>query len=157
MRNKKLFSVIIAGSIILIVLSGYKLFKSKTTPPFKNTADEPRQENHTEKIDGKKVSILSTNPDPLNETIIQSDQTIEITFSNPIENTGEFKHRIEPKPDYKLELTQERKTIKIIPVKPFELGITFTLFISPETKFDGGARLSEEKNYHFKTVKFIGF
>lgn len=116
---------------------------SPTLQPSINTAtDSPR--------------IVSTKPEPLEEAIIAADQIIEITFNRPLENVGEFKSKIEPKIDYKVELSSDRKTAKIIPLKSFELGSTYTLFIGPESKFDGAGRWGEEKIYHFQTIKYRG-
>lgn len=103
-----------------------------------------------------KPQIVSTKPDPLNENIVSATEEIEITFNRALENVGEFKSRIEPKVEYKVELSGDRKTAKIIPAKPYNLGTTYTLFIGPETKFDGVGRWGEEKVYHFKTIKYTG-
>lgn len=104
----------------------------------------------------EKPQIISTKPDPLEEAIISAAEIVEITFNRPLENVGEFKSRIEPKIDYKIELSGDRKTAKIIPAKPYNLGATFTLFIGPDTKFDGVGRWGEEKIFHFKTINYRG-
>jgi len=103
-----------------------------------------------------KPQIVSTKPDPLDNNIITATDIIEITFNRSLENTGEFKLRIEPEIDYKVELSGDRKTAKIIPSKPYALGTTYTLFIGPETKFDGVGRWGEEKIFHFRTIKYTG-
>ena len=103
-----------------------------------------------------KPQIVSTKPNPLDETIVSATEIVEITFNRPLENVGEFKSRIEPKIDYKVELSGDRKTAKIIPAKPYQLGTTYTLFIGTETKFDGVGRWGEEKIYHFKTITYRG-
>lgn len=103
-----------------------------------------------------KPTIISTKPDPLEENIVSVTDTVEITFNRPLENVGEFKSRLEPKIEYKVELSSDRKTAKIKPVKSFLLGTTYTLFIGPETKFDGVGRWGEEKIYHFKTITYRG-
>ncbi|MBU1031839.1 hypothetical protein KKE03_02890, partial [Patescibacteria group bacterium] len=100
--------------------------------------------------------IVSTKPDPLEDTIIPATATIEITFNRPLENVGEFKLRMEPKIDYKIELSGDRKTAKIIPVKPYQLGTTYTIFIGTETKFDGVGRWGEEKIFHYRTISYRG-
>ncbi len=69
---------------------------------------------------------------------------------------GAFKSRLDPKIDYKVELSSDRKTAKIKPVKGFLLGTTYTLFIGTETKFDGVGRWGEEKIFHFKTITYRG-
>lgn len=156
-KNFKKVSLIIL-IIFLIVIAIYPVKKLLSKQP--QEANNPpgtssnQQSKETTQSDSKKVSIVSTNPDPLDNIIINSGQVIEINFSNPLENTGEFKHRITPAADYKLELTGDRKTLKIVPVKPYELGNEFTLVISPETKFDNGARMEHEAIYHFHTVAF---
>ena len=103
-----------------------------------------------------KPQIVSTKPSPLDENIVSAVEVIEITFNRPLENVGEFKVKMEPDIEIKAELSGDRKTAKIIPVKPYELGTTFTLRIGPETKFDGVGRWGEEKVYHFKTIKYTG-
>ncbi len=157
--NKKLIFIAILG-VILIVGGNFAINKvisktavnTPTTPPSdtKQVAPAPQASS------SNKVAIVSTNPNPLDENIIGGNDTIEITFNRPLENVGEFKVRIEPKVDFKVELSSDRKTAKIIPVKPFELGTTYTLFIGPETKFDGVGRWGEEKIFHFKTIRYTG-
>lgn len=136
--------------VVIIILIGLVVTKKPTTevdtvastPPPVNQNESPR--------------IVSTKPDPLEEAIISATEIVEITFNRPLENVGEFKSRIEPKIDYKVELSGDRKTAKIIPEKPYELGTTYTLFIGTETKFDGVGRWGEEKIYHFKTIRYRG-
>lgn len=100
--------------------------------------------------------IVSTKPSPLEEAVISANEALEITFNRPLENVGEFKSKIEPKIDYKVELSSDRKTAKILPVEPYELGLTYTLFIGTETKFDGVGRWGEEKIFHFQTIPYRG-
>ncbi|HBQ51021.1 TPA: hypothetical protein DD690_03500 [Candidatus Daviesbacteria bacterium] len=101
--------------------------------------------------------LISTKPNPLDDTIVSSTEIIELTFSRPLENVPEFKIKIEPKTDYKIELSGDKKTVKIIPATPFELGTTYTLFILQNSKFEGGGRLPKELTFHFRTVKYRGF
>lgn len=103
-----------------------------------------------------KPQIVSTKPDPLEGTIISASDTIEISFNRPLENVGEFKVRLDPMAEFKLELSGDRKTGKIIPVKPYELGAGYTIFIGPESKFDRVGRWGEEKIFHFRTIKYRG-
>lgn len=101
--------------------------------------------------------IVSTSPSPLNDTIILPPTTVEIHFNRPLENAGEFKHKLEPKVNYQVKLSDDRKTAKIIPNPTFALGTTYTLFIyANETKFDGGKRLNQDYTYHFKTIEYKG-
>lgn len=120
----------------------------------KNPASVVNQTSSTSQNDTP--HIVSTNPDPLEDNIVSSTQTIEITFNRSLENIGEFKLRIDPKIDVKVELSPDRKTAKIIPKKPLKLGVTYTLFIGTDTKFDGVGAWGQEKIYHFKTVTYRG-
>lgn len=147
-QRKNLITVVVI--VVIIILIGLVVTKKPTTevdtvastPPPVNQNESPR--------------IVSTKPDPLEDTIVSATEIVEITFNRPLENVGEFKSRIEPKIDYKVELSGDRKTAKIIPEKPYELGTTYTLFIGTETKFDGVGRWGEEKIYHFKTIRYRG-
>lgn len=135
--------------IIILVIAGL-MWKNKTVPPSNSNKATSAPSS------SDKPQIISTKPNPLDENIVSANETIEITFNRPLENTGEFKLRLEPKIEYKVELSGDRKTARIIPLKPFFLGTTYTLFIGPETKFDGAGRWGEEKVYHFKTITYKG-
>lgn len=101
--------------------------------------------------------VVSTNPNPLDEAIIFPSQTVELTFNFPLENVGEFKHKLEPTVEYEIKLSDDRKTVKISPKKSFQLGTTYTLSIQAnETKFDGKKRLPGDITYHFKTIEYKG-
>lgn len=139
--------------IIVVLFLGFILSKNYQQKPTLSTSSEPKKAVVSE---NKKPKIVSTKPDPLEEAVVSAADIIEITFNRPLENVGEFKNRIEPKIDYKVELSGDRKTAKIIPVKPLELGLSYTLFIGTETKFDGVGRWGEEKIFHFRTIKYRG-
>lgn len=144
---KKDIKIIIIIIVITIILTAAFLWKSRTfTPP--PPSSTPSQTD--------KPRIVSTKPDPLEENIISATEVVEITFNKTIENVGEFKVKIEPEIEYKVELSGDRKTAKIIPLKPYQLGTTYTLFIGTETKFDGVGRWGEEKVFHFRTIKYTG-
>lgn len=148
---KKFIVVIIL--IIIIIVIFFIVFSRKNqtavTPPLPNQPSSVSSSTD-------KPQVVSTKPDPLEENIISATEIVEITFNRPLENVGEFKVRIEPKIDYKVELSSDRKTAKILPVKPYALGTTYTLFIGTETKFDGVGRWGEEKIFHFRTIKYSG-
>ncbi len=139
--------------IIILALISVFFWIKKTTVAKPNTSTKPAaqasQSNESPKI-------VSTKPDPLDKTILSSTQEIEITFNRPLENVGEFKIRIEPKVDFKLELSQDRKTGKIKPTNPYELGTTYTVFIGSDTKFDGVGAWGQTKTFQFKTIKYSG-
>ncbi len=148
MKNSKLILVI----ILLILLTAGIIYFIKT----QGTKSQPAVSQDSPSTQTESAQILSTKPDPLENSIIAASDPVEITFNKPLQNIGELKIRIEPKVEFKIELSSDRKTGKIIPLKPLELGITYTLFIGPETKFDGMGNWGMEKIYHFKTVKYTG-
>lgn len=139
--------IALVGSIIAVILILFYLKSLLTSPPA--TQPTPATQNELPKI-------VSTQPEPLDDAIVSVEQIIEITFNRSLENVGEFKVRLEPQVDYKVELSGDRKTAKIKPTKPYQLGTTYTLFIGPETKFDGVGRWGEEKVFHFRTIKYTG-
>lgn len=140
---KKNIKLIIFIIFIIVIILGFRQDKPSSSPPPASQPDAPR--------------LISTKPDPLEDTIIAADQIIEITFSHALENVPEFKTKIEPKIDYQIELSADKKTAKIIPEALFELGTTYTLFITQDSKFEGGGRLPQELNFHFRTVRYRGF
>jgi len=145
---KKSIVIVIVIAIIFFIM--FRLKGESLPVPTPSTVPSPTISSQ------EKPQIVSTKPDPLEEAIISTAEIIEITFNRPLENVGEFKNRIETKIDYKVELSGDRKTAKIIPVKPYSLGTTYTLFIGSESKFDGVGRWGEEKVFHFKTVNYRG-
>lgn len=148
--SKKIIIIAITALIFISLIAIVNFKKTVPTNPSDNVV-QPSQINSNDK-----PQIVSTKPDPLEETIISAGDTVEITFNRPLENVGEFKSRFEPKIEYKVELSSDRKTAKILPVKPYALGTTYTLFIGTETKFDGVGRWGEEKIFHFRTVAYRG-
>lgn len=139
--------------IILITLTGLVVFF--VTKNIRKT-DSPKPTAQSVNADSDEPRIVSTKPDPLNETIIPASQVIEITFNKPLQNVPEFKVRIEPKVDFKVELSFDRKTAKITPLKPLGLGTAYTLTINPDTKFDGVGNWGQTKDFHFRTIKYRG-
>ncbi|MEK7616555.1 MAG: Ig-like domain-containing protein [Patescibacteria group bacterium] len=139
---------------IIIVLTAAYIFLSQEDKPIpegsqQSTAPMAISENEPPKI-------VSTKPDPLEGSIVSAKETVEIRFNKPLENAPEFKHRIDPEIEYNLELSFNRKTVKITPKKEFELGTTYTLFIHQDAKFEGGERLDGEKVFHFRTIQYSG-
>lgn len=147
MLSKKLWLVI----IILILLGGFILKKEALKPkqPVPATPANSQSQNEGPRL-------ISTKPDPLENAVIPASGQIEITFNKPLQNIGEFKSRIEPKIDYKVQLSDDRKTAKVVWAKPLDLGTTYTFFIEPDTKFDGVGNWGQEKIFHFQTIKYTG-
>lgn len=149
----KLSKIVIILLLVILGIGLFFVFKKGASPE----PSQPQIQNSPAPVDPKgPPKIVATKPDPLEDNIISATDIIEITFNRPLENVGEFKSRIEPKIDYKVELSGDRKTAKILPAKPYQLGSTFTLFIGTETKFDGVGRWGEEKIFHFKTITYRG-
>lgn len=150
MTKKVLIFLVLTVTTVLI----FYFYKKSTH--VNNLAPAPQE--IPKQIDASKdpPKIVSTKPDPLEEAIISATDIVEITFNRPLENVGEFKSHIEPKIDYKVELSGDRKTAKIMPAKPYQLGTTYTLFIKPDTKFDGVGDWRQDKTFHFKTITYRG-
>lgn len=140
---------------VLIVIGAILIYNFQNLLPSKSQSQKPIEQTPAPS-QNESPEIVSTKPDPLEDTIITATEIIEITFNRPLENVGEFKLRMEPKIDYKLELSGDRKTAKIIPVKPYHLGTGYTIYIGTETKFDGIGRWGEEKIFHYRTIKYTG-
>lgn len=147
-QRKNLITAVII--VVMIILIGLVVTKKPTIEMDTVTSSSPPVNQN------ESPRIVSTKPDPLEDTIVSATDIVEITFNRPLENVGEFKSRIEPKIDYTVELSGDRKTARIIPKKPYELGATYTLFIGTETKFDGVGRWGEEKIFHFRTIRYRG-
>lgn len=149
MNKKIILLLVIFLALGIGLIYGKKIYNKPDVNPTEVKQDTPASANEPPRI-------VSTNPDPLEDNIISSTQTIEISFNRSLENVGEFKLRIEPKINIKIELSEDRKVARIIPVKPFELGTTYTIFIGPDSKFDGVGAWGQEKIFHFKTIKYTG-
>lgn len=145
--------------IIFLLLGGVLIFFFQTTynnkPKAETTPVTPTSPPNSVSPNNP-PQIISTKPDPLEDNIISSAEEIDITFNRSLQNSAEFRVRMEPETDLKVELSGDRKTARIIPSKPYPLGTTFTLFISPETKFDGVGSWGQEKVFHFRTIKYTG-
>ena len=123
----KIIAVIVAIGAILIAVFQFGLGGNGTPRPSEiSQSDSP--------------VVTATNPAAMKEkktVVVLPTQPIEITFNQPLENVPETRITIEPKADYKVELSGDKKTIKIIPVTPYSLGQGYSLFIKADTKFDG--------------------
>lgn len=147
LKQKIIAVVAIIGAVLILIFQQGLYSKNE---PSSGT------EVKNEQVQNENPDIIATNPSPLDQSVILPTQSIELNFNYPLENIPEFKHKIEPKVDYKIELSTDRKTAKIIPTTSFGLGMTYTLFIAPETKFDGNKTLGKEIIYHFKTIEYKG-
>ncbi len=143
--------------IIIVILAGVGLFAFRNMPsksPTQTPTASPPQIKQVTQTDTP--VLVSTKPDPLDEAVILPTQTAELSFNIPIENIGEFKYEFTPKTSYKAKLSDDRKTVVLTPNPTWPVGTTFTINISPLTKFDGGKRLKEGFIIHFKTIDYKG-
>lgn len=154
MRQKTIVILGILGVVTLLVILPKKLLTRPISQPSSIQSQSSPSQNPTPTNESPK--IVSTKPDPLEEAIISANEVIEINFNRSLENEGEFKIRIEPKVEYKITLSGDRKTAKIIPEEPYELGVGYTMFITGDTKFEGLGPWGEEKTFHFQTIKYRG-
>ena len=109
--------------------------------------------------DSSEIRMVSSNPPQLKdkkEVVVAPSQVIEFTFSEALENVPETKIEVEPVSDIKLELSEDRKTVKIIPVKPYSLGQGYTIFIRGNTKFEGKREYGKNEDFHFSTISYRG-
>lgn len=142
--------------ITIIILGGGLLFafwKNKTEPISPQLGPQAATKPVTQ---NDPPQIVATKPNPLDNSFISTTDIVEITFNRSLENVGEFKSKLSPEIEYRVELSNERKTAKIIPSKSYSLGTTYTLFIGTETKFDGVGRWGQEKIFHFRTITYRG-
>lgn len=155
MIKTKIITVIVILTLIVIGIFAF----ARKGPSSKKVAEIPSQQKSDKTAldqQNETPRIVSTKPDPLDSGIISAGEVIEITFNRPLQNVGEFKVKIEPKIDFKIELTQDKKTAKIVTAKPYELGTEYTLSIKPDTKFDGMSNWGQDKTFHFRTIKYNG-
>lgn len=148
-KQKIIGLIAIIGTILILIFQGG--FYSKS-----NSKIEKPVENASLPIQTDKPQIISTSPNPLDQTILWGTEPIEITFDSPLENAPELKYRLEPKSEMKVELSSDKKTAKFIPVKPLPLGVGFTFTILAESKFEGKKTLGKEYTYHFRTIEYKG-
>ena len=139
-------NIIIIIITIIIVILGFVLRQNPNKP-----TSLPQKEE---------LKIISTNPNPLENTTILPTGTIEISFNKPIV-VSEFKHKFDPELEHEVEIINGINnslghTFKISFKKPLKLGSGYTLFILPNTHTEDGLKLDKEIIYHFKTIEYRG-
>lgn len=143
---------IIGAILILIFQRGF------SSNPITDSATVIKPQPVVSPAPSDQPTLISTNPTNLGqgESVLWAMQPIELTFNLPLVNGPEVKQRIEPKIEYQVELSDDKKTVKIIPTQPLPLGTGFSLYISSETKFDGNKTLDRDYIFHFQTIKYNG-
>lgn len=143
----KIIWIVLAIGVALIGLFSSGLYSNVLPAPIAPA------EKTSEK---QEVQVVSTVPADLHDSTILPNQTIELTFSDPLVNVPETRWSISPTVDIKAELSSDKKTLRLIPNKPFGLGNGYTLQIKGETKIEGKGNLDREIIYNFKTIEFKG-
>lgn len=142
----KIIAAVVAIGVILIAIFQFGL-------------GGPGAERGVDTVQTESPVVVATNPAAMKEkktVVVLPTQSIEITFNQPLENVPETRITIEPKADYKVELSSDKKTIKIIPITPYSLGQGYSLFIKADTKFDGKKTLGSDVDFHFATISYNG-
>lgn len=144
-KNKLIISVV----LLILLACGFYLIQQKNNQEGKQN---PTNTSSSQSLDI--VKILSVKPTD-NSTILPT-QPIEITFTSTVKSLEDFKHVIDPKFEYEMKLSEDKKTVTITPKISYPLGVNFALFIKPDTLFDDGKKLEGETIYHFKTIQYKG-
>lgn len=158
-HNRRPYLKILGGSLALAIclFVGYKISGDNIKLPGLESPQGSLPPKSSPQARPDMPQLVSTTPDTLDEAIVPPAKPVELTFNMPIENIGEFKHRLEPlTTKYEAKLSENRKTVIITPTGSFPVGTTFTLFVTPETKFDNGKRMDHDIIIHFKTVDYRG-
>ena len=144
MVKKKAFVVAGVVGILLILLAKIGLGSS------------PRVPKISQQTNSDQVNLISTNPSPLDGATILPTQTIYLTFDQPAINAPYLYLKIDPEVDLDVELSGDRKTVKITPTKPYDLSHGYTIPIPTSAQFDGKKTLGHDVNFTFSTISYQG-
>jgi hypothetical protein len=148
--KQKIIGAVIAIGVILFAIFKFGL-GGAPTPVADQQINQP--------IPAGEIRLIGTNPPELlekKEIIIIPTQTIEFTFNERLENAPETRIVLDPVADVEIKISDDKKSAKIIPTKPYKLGQGFTVFIKGETKFEGGKKLDRDYDFHFNTINYSG-
>jgi hypothetical protein len=143
-KNRVIIGILIFG-LVLIALFYRGLYPS-TNPSDANIQLEA----------SNKVSVVSTDPSPLEGIVLLPTQRIVITLNHPLLNEPEFRHRFDPEVEHTVTLSADKKTVTLSPKTTWPIGNSYTLFISPLSKFEDEAKIDGDIIYHFKTIEYKG-
>ena len=143
MKKIILLVIFFIAVFVIIFFTNKKPVTSITTPP-----------TQTEQF-----KLISTNPNPLNESTILPTQDIELTFNKEVVRS-EIKYKIDPEVLHKIEVINGKNdstgtNFRIVFTKPLELGSGYTLFIYFNTHTNK-INLDKEYIFHFSTIKYRG-
>lgn len=158
--KQKIIGAVIAVGVILIAIFqvglGGSFGRVNTTESGTSTASAPASVPNIVSGDVEIVSITPAELKEKKDIVIVPTQVIEMTFNKKLENAPETKIITDPSSEIKVELSDDRMTAKIIPVKPYKLGQGFTLFLKKETKFEGGKVWGRDEDFHFTVIDYKG-
>jgi hypothetical protein len=119
----------------------------------------PGAERGVDTIQTESPVVVATNPAAMKEkktVVVLPTQSIEITFNQPLENVPETRITIEPKADYKVELSSDKKTIKIIKtVTPNIFSYNGKEYDFTDYKFEVIINNDKNEKAHFVTIGFF--
>lgn len=150
LKQKIILAIVVIGLILVTIFNfgfGGKPISVINNPP--SEASAPSSE----------PQLISTNPPELFEKkplIFTPDKIVELTFNAELENGPETKIIFDPPLEFETKLTDDFKTAKIYPKKPYKLGQGYTLFIKPDTKLKGGKTLGKGYDMHFNVISYSG-
>ena len=154
--KQKIIGFIIALGLILIAI--FKLgLGGQAIPIVNNSQNSPSQEP-SQDTGGEPRLISSTPPELFKKQplVFAPDKVIELHFNVELENGPETKLVFDPPADFEVKLSDDFKTAKITPKKPYKLGQGYTLFIKPDTKLKGGKTLGQGYDLHFNIINYSG-
>ncbi len=144
--KKQLIVLFAAIGVILIAIFSRGLYL-----PTANQEEAAPEENL---VQSDRPQLVSS--DPVDTSTIGPTQKIELNFNMPLENEGELKIVIDPKFEYTLKLSEDKKTATLTPNDPLPAGAGYTLFVKGNTQFAGKKLLENDAIVHFKTVNHSG-
>ena len=152
--------------LLLVTVLGVSVFYLFQQGQFSFLSSTPQSTPITEQVPTDRPVVVSTVPAGINKeesVTISPTQIIEIAFNMPLENIGEFKNKIEPTAEYKVELSGDRKTVKISPKSVWKLGTSYSLTILPDSKFNENPgqestkkKLDHDISLRFKSIEYRG-
>ena len=148
--SKKTILIVIA--LLILISGGFYIYKQRDDS--QQPVGDPQKTQA--QSDSNWPEIISTNPSPLTDAIILPDQTIELTFNTPLIDQYETRTVIEPKIEYKMEFSSDKKTLKIVPLEPYKGNTGYMLHINSETKFQNGKDFGRRQTYGFRTLDYKG-
>ena len=148
--RQKIIAAVIALGLGLIALFSMGLYHHSPAPL------PPSASSQNQVADENKPKLISTNPTSLDLATIVPTQVIELNFSQSLVGELDVHITLDPKIDFKLTVSADHKTAKITPIKPYDLGQSYTLNVTSGTRFEGDKTLDHDYTYHFKTLPYNG-